>query len=107
MNRLITFQAYHLKKEKEEEFLATWRLINDLYFRYAGCSEARIHREDSVYYEYLIWPDVSSFQRSKSALPPAALALKARLRACCTKTEDLIEMELLINQRSQGIKTFL
>lgn len=106
MNRLITFQAYHIKKEREEEFLATWRLINDLYFRYAGCSEARIHREDYVYYEYLSWPDELSFQRSKSALPPAALALKARLRACCSKTEDLIEMELVINQRSQGVKPF-
>jgi hypothetical protein len=106
LNRLTTLQIYHLKKEKEEEFIATWKLLNDLYFRYASCLEARMHRVKLSYYEYLSWSDALSYKQSFSSLPPAALALKARMRSCCVKTEELIEMEGLVEQRNTRLRSY-
>lgn len=106
MNRFITFQVYHLKEEREEEFIATWKLLNDLNFRYSACMEARIHREGWSFYEYLTWPDLAAYRRSKASLPPAALALRARLRSCCKKAEEQVEMELILDQRSTSLKPF-
>jgi len=106
VGRHITLLSYHLKEDAEEEFLSTWRLLNDLNFRYAGCLGARIHRRDTYlnYYEYTIWPDKDTYQRSSSLLPPAALALRARLRACCKRVEEAVELELLAEHLNKKLR---
>lgn len=107
MSKHITLLSYHLKPEAEEEFLSTWKVLSDLNFRYAGCLAARIHRRASQldYYEYTIWPDRETYNRSSNSLPPAALALRARLRACCKRVEEALELELLAEHRAKKFRS--
>ncbi|WP_421753876.1 hypothetical protein [Croceimicrobium sp.] len=103
MRRHVSLHYYSLREGKEQEFIATWKLLNDLNFRYGGSLSSRIHRRANNYYEYILWPDRSTYLRSKSALPPAALALRARLRACCKKVDESLEMEVLEDLDNQHI----
>lgn len=101
MPKYITLHSYHLKPKQEEEFLSTWKMLSDLFFRYAGCISTRIHRRTDQlnYYEYIIWPDKEAYFRAEKALPPAALALKARLRSYCKRVEEVVELEPLAEHR--------
>ncbi len=103
LRKHVSLHYYSVKEGKEEEFIATWKLLNDMYFRYGGSLSSRIHRQLSNYYEYILWPDRNTYLRAKSALPAAVLALRARLRACCKKVDESLEMEVLEDRDNQSL----
>lgn len=104
MSKYILLNAYYLKADAEADFLGIWGLLNDLNFRYAGCLGAKIHRPGNrgAYYEYAIWPNQETYKQSFALLPASALALKAKLKACCTRVEETIELQLLQEQYNQN-----
>jgi len=83
-----------------EEFSDAWHSLSDLNLRHGACLLSRLHRKDDKFYEYALWPDERSFKNASELLPPAALALQARLNSACNKSNELVGMEALAELRN-------
>ena len=99
LNHFATIRCFHLKENKEDAFVTAWKAVSDLYYRYAGSFGSRLHRiNEKKFCVYTLWPNADAFNRAETCLPVAALALQAKLNACCSKVESEMEMGVMIDQ---------
>jgi hypothetical protein len=108
-NDFTTLVSYNLKKGKRAEFMATWKIFNDLKYRFSGSLGARLHimLAEERFYEYTLWPSKEVYHHFMEVLPMSALAVRAKLRSCCLEIEAVTEMTLLVDElHNESFKGF-
>ena len=88
--------SFKTKKNKEQEFIESWKEMTTLIYENEGSLGSRLHKKnDGHYIAYAQWPNKEIWKLSGSNLPEKANEIRLRMRSSCESIETLYELEMI------------
>ena len=92
----IVLYIFKVKPNQEKQFIASWKGLTNLIYKYEGSLGSKLHiNENQDYIAYAQWPDKSTFEKSGKNLPDEANNYRDSMRASREKIEVLHKMEII------------
>ncbi|GAA4941595.1 hypothetical protein GCM10023314_13240 [Algibacter agarivorans] len=93
----IILYSFQVKPKQEQNFIAAWKDLTNLIYKYEGSLGSRLHKQKEYQYiAYAQWPDASTFKASGENLPKQeADTARSLMRAACEKIEILQELDVV------------
>ena len=89
---------FHVKENKTEQFLQSWKELTELIYQYENSLGSRLHHHnDNIYIAYAQWPDEHTWNHSGNQLPEQAKVVREKMREACHSIEKLYELEATID----------
>jgi len=88
--------AFHIKEEKEAQFIQAWKELTALIKNHEGGQGSRLHRKNKTeFLAYAQWPDRQTWEHSGAKMPEDAQAHRNVMQEACEKIEALYELEVV------------
>ena len=87
---------FKVKKNKESEFIKSWKELTELIYKYEGSLGSRLHKQDDeTFIAYAQWPNDVVFNNSGKKLPENVKEIREIMRKACSDIERLFELEVI------------
>lgn len=93
----IVLYAFEVKNNCEDKFIAGWKGLTRLIYKFEGSLGSRLHKQSKLnYVAYAQWPDKNSFDNSGNNLPQVeAKKYKTMMTSACDSINIINKFEVI------------